>query len=189
LNGAGLTSVRYAPPCLHRKPQLCGPFLAILFSELILAPLEFRKFPTCNLDDWIALDVLKQSNICEMCGNEFDATRQLVNGRFHYRRTGVLGLEKNSQGAVPVALVLQQLDANLTTAGQNAVFAPSYDLVPHAGVNLPKCEVDFVMILPRGFPDKAEVILGECKEEGGRIDADDIANLRRDCWCAPGKPL
>jgi hypothetical protein len=44
LNGAGLTSVRYAPPSLHRKPQLCGPFLAILFSELILAPLEFRKF-------------------------------------------------------------------------------------------------------------------------------------------------
>jgi hypothetical protein len=27
---------------LKRKPQLCGPFLAILFSELILSPLEFN---------------------------------------------------------------------------------------------------------------------------------------------------
>jgi hypothetical protein len=35
------------------------------------------------------------------------------------------------------------------------------------------------MILPRTFPDKAEVILGECKDEGGQIDANDIANLRR----------
>jgi len=40
------------------------------------------KCPTCNLANWIALDVLKQSNVCEMCGNEFDATRQLVNGHF-----------------------------------------------------------------------------------------------------------
>jgi hypothetical protein len=70
--------------------------------------------PTCNLPNWTALDVLKQSNVCEMCGAEFDATRQLVNGQFDYRRTGVLGLEKNSQGAVPVTLVLQQLDVNIT---------------------------------------------------------------------------
>jgi hypothetical protein len=133
---------------------------------------------TCNLTNWIALDVLKQSNICELCGNEFDATRQLVNGRFEYRRTGVLGLEKNSQGAVPVTLVLQQLDVNVNSARQNRVFAPSYDLVPRAGVDLPECEVDLVMILP-GTSHKAQVVLGECKDEGGRIDANDIANLRR----------
>jgi hypothetical protein len=137
------------------------------------------KCPACNLANWIALDALKQSNICEMCGNEFDATRQLVNGRFQYRRTGVLGLEENSQGAVPVTLVLQQLDVNVKSARQNAVFAPSYDLVPRAGVNLPECEVDLVMILPRAFPHKAKVILGECKDEGGRIDANDVAILRQ----------
>jgi hypothetical protein len=46
-------------------------------------------------------------------------------------------------------------------------------------VNLPTCEVDFVMILPNTYLDKAGVILGECKDEGGRIDASDIDNLRR----------
>jgi hypothetical protein len=135
--------------------------------------------PTCNLSNWTALDVLKQSNVCEMCGNQFDATRQLVNGQFQYRRTGVLGLEKNSQGAVPVTLVLQQLEVNIKGSMQDSIFASSYDLVPRAGVNLLPCEVDLVTIQPRVFPDKPEVILGECKDEGGHIDADDIANLRR----------
>jgi hypothetical protein len=44
---------------------------------------------------------------------------------------------------------------------------------------LPGCEVDLVVILPRTFPHKTEVILGECKDRGGQIDADDIANLRK----------
>jgi hypothetical protein len=80
---------------------------------------------------------------------------------------------------VPVTLVLQQLDINLSGIRHNGIYAPSYELEPNAGVNLPTCEVDLVMIIPRIYPDKAEVILGECKDEGGRIDADDIENLRR----------
>ena len=47
--------------------------------------------------------------MCPLCGNAFDATRQLVEGQYAYRRSGVLGLEKNTQGAVPVVLLLQQL--------------------------------------------------------------------------------
>jgi hypothetical protein len=46
--------IRYAPPSLHRKPQLCGPFLAILFSELILAPLKFRKFLPSRFEETVA---------------------------------------------------------------------------------------------------------------------------------------
>lgn len=75
-----------------------------------------------------------------MCGNEFDATRQLVNGRFQYRRTGVLGMEKNSQGALPVTLALQQLDVNITGTLQHPVFAPSYDLAPRAGSTYPSAK-------------------------------------------------
>src|SRR5262249_33151575 len=135
--------------------------------------------PTCNLSNWIALDTLKQENVCELCGSGFDATRQLVGGIFHYRRTGVLGLERNTQGAVPVSLVLQQLYINLRGIAHSAIYAPSYDLVPNAGIDLPSCEVDFVMILPRRDPNKAEIILGECKDEGGTIDSKDVENLRR----------
>jgi hypothetical protein len=99
------------------------------------------KCSTCSLPGWIALDALKQSNVCELCGATFDGTRQLVNGPFHYRRTGVLGLEKNSQGAIPVALVLQQLDIALRyslTAGDDyngLVTTIVRDIVNACGVN------------------------------------------------------
>jgi len=128
------------------------------------------------MSNWIALDTLKQENVCELCGSGFDATRQLVGGVFHYRRTGVLGLERNTQGAIPVTLALQQLYINLPGP---SIYAPSYDLAPNAGVDLPSCEVDFVMILPRGGLNKAEIILGECKDEGGFVDSKDVENLRR----------
>ena len=36
-----------------------------------------------------------------------------------------------------------------------------------------------MIVLPRTFPDKTEVILGECKDEGGHVDAKDIGNLRQ----------
>ena len=132
--------------------------------------------PSCALPSWIALDALKQSIVCELCGSPYDATRQLTNERFHYRRSGVLGLEENSQGAIPVALVLQQLAVNLS---HQAMYAPSYDLEPKAGVSLPASETDLFWIDPDTFPDPAQVIIGECKDEGGRIDAADVNNLRR----------
>ena len=134
--------------------------------------------PSCNLANWIALDQLKQENVCDLCGYNFDATRQLVGGVFYYRRTGVFGLEKHTQGAIPVALTLQQLDTNLSTITTGKVYAPSYDLVSKIEGE-PPCEVDLVVVYPRRYPDKAEVILGECKDEDGGINATDIANSRR----------
>jgi hypothetical protein len=142
----------YIEPRAHGTELTAGMVFDYMVEKGLFRIGATLKCPTCNLANWVALDVLKQSNVCEMCGNEFDATRQLVNGQFHYRRTGVLGLEKNSQGAVPVTLVLQQLEVNVKGSLQNAVFAPSYDLVPRAGVNLPPCEVD----LPVNEHDRIE---------------------------------
>ena len=113
-----------------------------------------------------------------MCGNNYDATRQIVGGEFRYRRTGVLGIEKNTQGAVPAALLLQQLGINLRGYHKVAL-VPSYDLEPLAGVNLPVCETDFVAIENLTYPDKAAFIIGECKDEGDRIDENDINNLKQ----------
>lgn len=134
--------------------------------------------PTCNLPSWVPLDNLRQTNTCELCGISYDATRQLVAGEFRYRRTGVLGIEKNTQGAVPVALLLQQLAVNLHTLSGDVVMTPSFNLEPQENVDLPKCEVDFVVICDRTYPEKAGVIIGECKDEGDRIDQTDIENLR-----------
>jgi hypothetical protein len=135
--------------------------------------------PTCNLASWYPLDALGQLNTCELCGKTHDATRSMIGRQFQYRRTGVLGIERNSGGAVPVVLLLQQLLINLKGIRGDLIEAPSHDLVPKPGVDLPTCEVDFVVMRSQTYPDKAELIIGECKDEGVRIDERDIANLRR----------
>jgi hypothetical protein len=142
--------------------------------------------PNCRMTSWTALDVLKQKVVCELCGSEHDSTRQLINGEWYYRRTGILGTEKNAQGAVPVILTLQQLHINLERALEKSVYSPSLDLTPKADKTLPRCEIDFVWLIPRQYPRKPVVILGECKDQWA-IDKDDLNNLRRVADALPRK--
>ena len=119
--------------------------------------------------------------MCDLCGHEHDATRQLVKGVWHYRRSGVLGAERNAQGAVPVALTLQQLETTLGGGLRDGVYSPSLDLTKK-GQTHNECEVDFVWVIPRPYPRKTVIILGECKDQGPiGLDefARDIENLRR----------
>jgi hypothetical protein len=76
------------------------------------------------------------------------------------------------------------------------MYSPSLDLMPKAGLDLPKCEIDFMWITPRSYPDKTVAIIGECKDRGGdrergkdsgTIDANDIENLRRVADALPRK--
>jgi hypothetical protein len=164
---------------------------AAVFSYLVQKGL-FRMgaeltCPHCHLNSWTALDVLKQRLVCEMCGREFDATRQLVDGKWHYRRSGVLGTERNAQGAIPVVLTLQQLKVNMSTF-QTGMYSPSLDLSPKEGRDLLKCEVDFVWLIPAPYVERTMVVIGECKDQGdqnedgekkGTIDAKDVDHLRR----------
>jgi hypothetical protein len=148
------------------------------------------------MDSWMALDVLRQRVVCELCGHEFDATRQLVKGLWHYRRSGVLGAEKNAQGAVPVVLTLQQFKVNMGGVLHSGIYSPSLDLEPKAGVDLPKCEIDFVWLIPQPYPERTVVIVGECKDRGGKsedgkdkgtVDEKDIDHLRRVADALPQK--
>jgi hypothetical protein len=102
-----------------------------------------------------------------------------VGTEFRYRRSGVLGIEKNAQGAIPVALLLQQLSVNVDTMNHDGIFLPSFDLTPKPGVDLPTCETDFFVVLPRTYPRLAQVIIGECKDKGGKINEADVENMRR----------
>ncbi len=121
--------------------------------------------PSCRMESWISVDDLKQHQTCDLCGNEYDATSQLVSENWHYRRSGVLGREKNAQGAIPVALTLQQLDTTLTMMDKG-VYSTSLDLEPSKDEGLPRCEVDFVWLIPRRYPDRTDIILAECKDQG-----------------------
>jgi hypothetical protein len=137
--------------------------------------------PSCRMTSWIALDFLKQRVVCDLCGHEHDAIRQLVSGVWHYRRSGVLGAERNAQGAVPVALTLQQLEITFGGGLHSGVYTPSLDLF-NKGQASNECEVDFAWLIPRPYPRKTEIILGECKDQGP-IKAEefkrDVENLRR----------
>jgi hypothetical protein len=143
--------------------------------------------PHCRMSSWTALDMLTQQLTCELCGREFNSTRQLVDGAWHYRRSGVLGAERNAQGAIPVVLTLQQLQVNFSSLRQG-VYSPSIELVPNEGrLDLPRCELDFVWIVPEPYPERTVVMIGECKDGGKKgetrenkatIDAKDIENLR-----------
>jgi hypothetical protein len=136
----------------------------------------------CRLSSWTALDSLTQRVVCALCGHDFDATRQLVSEPWSYRRSGVLGLEKNNQGAVPVALTLQQLDAN--THFGSRLYSPSLDLKPKDGTS--PFEVDFVWLQCGDAQRKATLILGECKDrQDDGIDERDIRNLRRAAGALP----
>src|ERR1019366_4760987 len=97
--------------------------------------------PNCRLPSWTALDALKQQVTCELCGQEFDATRQLIGEDWHYRRSGVLGKERNAQGAIPVVLTLQQFAVNLGGTLHERMSSPSLDLAPKEGFDLPNCEI------------------------------------------------
>ena len=141
------------------------------------------KCPSCQLNSWRPLDSLNQRVTCDLCGHEHDVTRSLTDlNEWHYRRSGVLGLEKNAQGAVPVCLTLQQLDTNF----HDGLYSPSLELSPKAGNGDKKCETDFVWVIPRGYPRKTVVIIAECKDQGP-IDEGDIENLKRIADALPRK--
>jgi len=143
--------------------------------------------PHCQLSSWIQVDDLQQRVRCQMCGENFDATTQLIRNKWAFRRSGILGTERNAQGAIPVALTLQQLDTNLSFGLKRHSYSVSLDLKPTKNQLPNPCEVDFAWIVPRRYPEKTIVIIGECKDrgqstnsggDGGTINAQDIANLR-----------
>lgn len=133
------------------------------------------------MSSWVALDVLKQQTTCELCGHGYDATRQLLGSTWRFRRSGVLGAERNAQGAVPVALTLQQLGTTLRGAFREGVYSPSLDLKPATASGLGNCEVDFVWLANGHYPERAVVILAECKDQGPIKPEEfqrDVDNLR-----------
>jgi hypothetical protein len=169
---------------LYVEPRKTGDLQPpMVFTHLVEKGL-FRigadlRCPTCHLSSWTPLDNLKQKASCSLCGADFDATRQLVDEKFAYRRTGVLGVEKNAAGSIPVAMVLQQLHVNLSGTFQTDGYGTSYDLRPlDTASGLPVCETDSVVLTHEPRSLKPVVIVGECKDAGGTIDANDVDHLR-----------
>jgi len=177
----------YLEPRERGEPLTPSHVFAYLVGKRLLRIGSDLSCPRCQLRSWFPVDDLRQRVNCQMCGEPFDSTSQLVAGEWAYRRSGVLGTERNAQGAVPVVLTLQQLDTNLRTGMQRGSYSVSLDLAPTNGQLPTPCEVDFAWLIPQRYPDKTVVIIGECKDrghaptpggDGATINANDIANLR-----------
>lgn len=140
---------------------------------------------TCRLASWVPLDDLKQDITCGLCGARIDTTQQLTEEQFTYRRSGLLGVEKNMQGAIPVALVLQQLSNNVFNGALRggAVWMPSLNVEAVDGSWGKPRELDFfaVELTPREGMNgerRTRVIIGEAKDRGSQIDANDADTMR-----------
>jgi hypothetical protein len=166
---------------LYIEPRRSGDLTKeMVFSHLVekgLFRIGFElECPLCRLSSWTAIDNIRQNLTCELCGQDFDATRLLMTAKQHYRRTGVLGREKNTQGAIPVTLVLEQVTRAFDGHHGGAYYFPSFDVRPKTG-NGDFWEIDFAVLCADYRDGKVDLMIGECKDEG-QIDANDIENLR-----------
>jgi len=158
---------------LHIEPRPRGTKLrsSDVFGHLV----EYGLFrigaevncPRCRMTTWVSLDSLKENVVCDRCGNEHRAARQLAETEWRFRRSGVLGAEENNQGAIPVVLTLQQLNTTLHGPSGTEAYSASLDLVPLAGKPGKICEIDFVWLsaAPRWDADRTIVVLGESKDQ------------------------
>jgi len=129
--------------------------------------------PNCELEFWTHLDDVATEIICEYCGKRFNVTAQLKDGAWSYRRSGLFGREDHQQGAIPVALTLQQLD---TILHWEMVYVTSMSLEP-AGARIVPCETDLVIVSEKGFyEDTVGIAVGECKGRG-EITEEDVRKL------------
>lgn len=136
--------------------------------------LEFHC-PECSLNFWISLDNATAEPECEFCGKRFDATPQLRDRDWRYRRSGVFGKADSQEGAIPVALTL--LRFLHSDSSSRMLYAPALTLLPGNAIRN-KCETDFVALL--SYDDyrrsAVQLAIGECKTRKD-ITEQDVSNL------------
>jgi hypothetical protein len=132
------------------------------------------RCPLCTLEFWIAVDDLKSVATCEYCGEQFLIAMQLKDRDWRYRRSGLFGKDDSQHGGIPVALTIHQLTEGLHFVGKYA-FKPGMSL---SSSQVPGCETDVALLVERaGTPKSLEIVIGECKSEGGEITQQDVQNM------------
>lgn len=162
---------------LYIEPRQRGKLTPQQVFDFLLKKGVFRvginfRCPNCELPSWTPLDDIATEITCELCGRRFNVTTQLKDRDWAYRRSGLFGREDHQEGAIPVALTLQQID---TVLHSGAIHMTATKVEP-AGANIAACETDFVTIGEKDYYDKTELGIGEAKSSG-EITAEDVAHL------------
>ncbi len=166
LNGKKLTPDAVMETFLERK----------LFS----AGLQL-SCPNCPFDFW-ASNNLPSPQTCEYCQHTFNILPYLKDhGIWHFRPSGLFATGGDpkkggdQKGAIPTILTLQQLEHALEWGKMPYCASINFR---RTGVKKFACESDFVVVLPEPNAEgKIEIVLAECKAEGGEITAEDVEKL------------
>lgn len=162
-------------------PQNVFDFL--LKKGVFRVGINFRC-PNCELPFWKPLDDIATEVTCELCGQRFNVTTQLKDRDWAYRRSGLFGREDHQEGAIPVALTLQQID---TVLHSGAISMTATKVEP-AGASIAACETDFVVIGEKDYHDEVELAIGEAKSSG-EISAEDVEHLAQVAEAFPKKRI
>jgi hypothetical protein len=166
----------FIAPRDHKKTLAPQDVLEYLLERGVFrVGLEFRC-TNCELTFWQPLDDVKERVECQYCGTTFSIARQLRDRDWAFRRSGLFGRDDHQRGGIPVAVTIQQLDANLTFAPK--LFSTSLLLEPSLD-GLGPCETDVVMMTAgpsHQRPHVPQLLIAECKA-AGRITADDARKL------------
>jgi hypothetical protein len=158
------------------KKEILRPRLR--FWPRILRHTREVRCAHCGLTSRVALRAFEGSWRCSYCKHEEDlAVRIATDFRGDRRewalaRSGLFAKDNHQEGAIPVILTLLQMLRVLDM--QHFMYAPSMHLRFAGG----KCETDLV-VLSHGRRGQIELGIGECKDERGVIDEQDVTNLRR----------
>jgi hypothetical protein len=165
------TDLHIEPPPA-RRPQAEDILRYMVSHGAFRVGLEF-ECTECSLTFWMSLDNASANPQCEYCGHRFDATPQLRDRDWRYRRSGIFGKEDSQLGAIPVALTLLRF-LHMDPAGK-MLYTPSLTLRGKRGLRI-NCEIDFIALFPGTVRDAVQVAIGECKSRY-EITEQDTNNL------------
>jgi hypothetical protein len=166
------TDLHIEPPPAALSPE--SVFKYMVSRGAFRVGLEFRC-TECSLEFWTSLDSAAANPECEFCGKRFDATPQLRDRDWRYRRSGVFGKSDSQEGAIPVALTLFRFMH--MGVGKRMLYSPALKLLASEALTN-ECETDFVALITvdnfrrSGF----QLVVGECKTRQ-EITEQDVTNL------------
>lgn len=142
----------------------------LLRKEVFRIGYEF-KCENCNLANWLSLETIDDWWNCNYCGYKNQTCINLIsNSNWKLRKSGLFSKDNNQEGAIPVILTLLQLNRVLNLS--DFIFSSSLNLTFDSSCS----EIDF-FAMTRNFQNSIEVVIGECKDERGLIDDNDVENL------------
>lgn len=146
-----------------------------LFRHDFFRPGLELRCGSCNLENWLSVKRLDDFWTCEFCGSKNQLNTALKDrGDWKFRKSGLFGKNNNQEGAIPVILTLLQLYRCLQgiSSKQTMIYETATKFITPRN-----CEIDFSVVNLNDLDD-FEIGFGECKDEGGNIDANDIENLK-----------